>query len=212
MKHADVPYHGNPTNSYCALACYTMIGQYLLPDAGITFEMFGELADYQPGYVVWAYPVWKWMLGRGMHITDQDIMDQEVWAREGVKGLQKSVSPEEFEYYQKHTHDLEAVSKQVQLIADHPNFTSVAKKVTWDDIVAEFHKPGICDLTLNSKSLNRKPGLSIHRVVLLDITDDEVVFHNPRVDNDGAFQREQTQHFRAAVEDLSGPEVCRYWL
>lgn len=212
MKHQNVPYHGNPTNTYCALACATMIGQYLLPDENITFEALGELADYRPGYVVWLYPVWNWLMDRGIHIYDQDISDKEAWVREGVEGLKNSVGEKEFEFYQKNTYDLDKVTKQLIETDKHPNFTYKQKRVTWDDVIEEFSKPGICDLTLNGKYLARKEGFSVHRVVLLDITSDEVVFHNPRVDNDGAFQREPLDHFRAAFEKLDGAEVCRYWV
>lgn len=211
MKHPNVPYHGNPTDSHCALACYTMIGQYLLPNAGITFEMFGKLADYRPGYVVWAYPVWSWMLDCGIQIVNQDIIDQVAWAEQGSAGLKKSVSQEEFEYYKKNTHNLDAVSKQVKLVVEHPAFKAIKKQLSWDDIVDEFNKPGICDITLDGKLLGRESGFSIHRVVLLHIDDDEVVFHNPLVDDKGSFQKESVAHFRAAVESLSGPELCRYW-
>lgn len=213
MKHATVPYHGNPTSTFCALACYAMIGQYLLPDAGITFKMFGELADYRAGYVVWGYPVWQWLMDHGIHIHDQDISNKEAWIKEGVNGLKKSVSAKEFEYYQKNTYNLQTVTDQLKLVDNHPNFSYTQKKVTWEDIVQEFEKPGICELTLNGKFLAKKEGFSVHRVVLLgiDIARDEVVFHNPRIDNKGAFQRESIGHFRKAIESLSGPELCRYW-
>lgn len=51
----QVPYHDNPGNA-CALACYTMVTQYLLPDVDITFEQLGQLSDWQPVYVVWETP------------------------------------------------------------------------------------------------------------------------------------------------------------
>lgn len=212
MKHTDVPYYGNPSNTFCALACYAMIGQYLLPDTGISFEMFGELADYKPGYVVWAYPVWQWLMDHGIYIHDQDISNKDAWVKEGVVGLKNSVGKKEFEFYRKNTYDLEAVTEQLKLVNNHPNFLYTQKKVTWEDIVNEFNKPGICDLTLDGKFLSRKEGFSVHRVVLLDITQHEVVFHNPRVDNNGALQHEPLEHFRRAVENLNGPEVCRYWV
>lgn len=212
MKHSKVPYRGNPTNSYCALACYTMIGQYLLPDADITFEKFGKLAHYKPGHVVWAYPIWKWMLEHSIYIEDQDMIDQYAWAKQGIQGLKESVSKQEFEFYASNTYDLESVTKQVKLVVDHPNFRAIQKKLSWEDIVTEFNKPGICDITLDGKVLGRKPGFSVHRVVILNINNKDVVFHNPRVDNQGAFQKEPIAHFRKAVESLSGPELCRYWV
>ena len=55
----QVPYIANPDDSGCALACYTMVAQYLLPSLHITFEQVAEIADWKSGYVVWGFPVWK---------------------------------------------------------------------------------------------------------------------------------------------------------
>lgn len=49
MKQA--PYQPNPGNA-CALACYTMIAQYLLPKEHITFEQLGVIGNWRKGYVI----------------------------------------------------------------------------------------------------------------------------------------------------------------
>lgn len=207
-----VPYYGNPNNDWCALACYTMAAQYLLPDEGITFEQFKDLGEAKKGYVVWAFPIWKWMMDRGVHITNYDISDMDAWVKNGIGGLQNSLTPKEFEFYQKNTYDLEKVTGQAIVVHKHPNFVAKQAKVTWDMIVDEVNKPGICDLTLNGYTLHRVEGFSVHRVVLIDITNDEVIFHDPTAASDGAYKHESIEFFKTAIDGLSGPELTRYYL
>ncbi|OGL30026.1 hypothetical protein A3D14_00385 [Candidatus Saccharibacteria bacterium RIFCSPHIGHO2_02_FULL_47_12] len=207
-----VPYHGNPGNAACALACYTMAAQYLLPDEHITFEQMAKIARMKKGYVVWGFPAWKWMMDRGIHIADYDKSDIEAWAKEGIEGLRKTVAPKEFKYYQDNTEDLEKVTKQLALATEHTNFTYKQCHVTWDMIVEETKKPGICDVTLDGRKLHRADGFSVHRVILIEITDNEVIFHDPTQKNDGAYKHEPIDFFRAAVESLDGPELARYSL
>lgn len=205
----QVPYHGNPGNA-CALACYTMVAQYLLPNKGITFEKLAKIADWKKGYVVWGFPIWKWLMDKGIHITDIDVYDIKLWAKEGTEGFRKSFSAKEFQFYKDNTYDLDVISKQLSMVNNHPNFTYVRKKLTWDDVGKEFKKPGICDLTLDGRKLHREKGFSGHRVVLIDITDKEVIFHDPVKDNSGAYRHEPIEHFRASFESLDGPEIARY--
>jgi hypothetical protein len=207
----QVPYHDNPGNA-CALACYTMCAQYLFPDENISFEQLGKIADWHKGYVVWAFPVWKWLMDKGVKITDIDVINYEAWAKNGEKGLRDSVSSKEFEFYKSNTHDLSQVSHDIALVWSHPNFTYIRKKLTWDDVISEFQKPGICDITVDGMKIRRRPGFSLHRVVLVDINDAEVVFHDPNKDGSGAYRHESIKFFRSCFESLDGPEMARYSL
>lgn len=212
----NVPYHDNPGNA-CALACYTMVAQYLFPDDNITFEQLATITNWQKGYAVWGFPIWKWLMNKGMRLVDYDVIDYKEWATRGFNSLRKSLPEEEFNFYKKATYDVEAVRKQLDLAFKHPNFTYIRKRATWDDVVTEFHKPGICDLTLNSRALNsralnHKDGFLGHRVVLVDITDTEVIFHDPNKAGDGAYRHESLEHFRKVFESIDGPELARYSL
>ena len=206
-----VPYHDNPGNA-CALACYTMIAQYLLPDAGITFEQLGKVAGWRKGYVVWEFPVWKWLMDRGVHITDYDVIDYDAWVKQGVEGLRKSVPEEEFKWYEANTYDLNEVTGHIKEAFDQPNLTFIHKKATWKNVLDEYNKPGICDMVLNSRALNNKEGFAAHRVVLIEITDKEVVFHDPNFAGSGAYRRESIEHFRNAFEAIESPALARYSL
>src|ERR1035437_306613 len=138
----QVPYHDNPGNA-CALACYTMVAQYLLPNENITFEQLAAVADWKPGYVVWGFPVWKWLMDHGVSITDMDVIDYDRWAKEGTAGLKKSVPKKEFDYYQQFTYDLDWEARQASFTMGHKNFTYVHRSPTWAEVEEEFLKPGI---------------------------------------------------------------------
>lgn len=207
----DVPYHDNPGNA-CALACYTMVAQYLLPKANITFEQLAKIGNWREGYVVWEFPIWKWLMDKGIYITDYDVIDYDAWAKDGVSGLQNSIPAEEFNWYKENTYDLDEVTGHIQEAFAHSNFNYIRKKPDWDDVVAEYNRPGICDLVLNSHALNRKEGFAAHRVVIIEITDTEVVFHDPNYEGSGAYRHEPIDHFRKAFEAIESPALARYSL
>ncbi len=207
----SVPYHANPGNA-CALACYTMAAQYLLPDKGVTFEQLGKIGNWHRGYVVWAYPIWKWLMDHGLKITAIEDFDYEAWAREGEHHLRRTLPEKEYNYYKDNSYDLSAVSQQLDVVWNHPNFKFIRMRPTWKVVVSEFNKPGICDLTVNGRKIARKGGLSIHRVVIVDITDEEVVFHDPNEDGSGAYRHEPIEFFRTCFEELDSTDLARYSL
>ena len=207
----NVPYQGNAGNA-CALACYTMAAKYLLPDEDVTFEKLAEVADWKQGYVVWGFAVWKWLMDRGLHIVDYDTIDYLAWSKNGQDGLKVSVPEKEWEFYKENTFDLKEESKNIILAFNHPNFTYKRRRPTWEDVLREHNLPGVCDVTVNSRRLNHKKGFSGHRVVLLDITDKEVVFNNPQGDWSGEKRREPLAHFRKVFKDMEEPELARYYI
>ena len=207
----QVPYHDNPGNA-CALACYTMVAQYLLPEFNITFEQLAKIGNWRKGYVVWEFPIWDWLLDHGVYIIDYEPADNEAWVKYGVEGLKDSIPADEFAWYEKNTYDLAAVTKDLQKIIKHPHFTNIHRQPTWQDVVVEHAKSGICDITLNSKLLNHEEGIAVHRVVLLDITDKEVIFHDPNFDGSGIHRRESIEHFRRSLESLESRALARYSL
>lgn len=210
-----VPYERNRGNS-CALSCYTMVARYLFPDAKVSFDDLAKIAGFRVGYVVWGFPVWQWMIDRGAEIVDYDVVDYEAWAREGLEGYQKSVSAEHFGYVAGQTFDIEKDTQNLQKLFGDSAFSFVRKKVDWSDLVGEYEKPGICEVTLDAAVLDDGRGggeMSLHRVVLLGMEDGEVVFHDPNMAGTGAYRRVPTELFREAFLAVpDGAEICRYGL
>jgi hypothetical protein len=151
-------------------------------------------------------------MDKGLHVTAYDVIDYNAWAKQGVSGLQKSIPEDEFTWYQHNTYNLDDVTGHIQQACDHPNFTYLHRKPTWEDVVSEYQKTGLCDVVLNAQALNRKEGFVAHRVVIVEITNQEVVFNDPNFDGSGAGRREPIAHFKKVFESIESPSLARYSL
>jgi hypothetical protein len=153
------------------------------------------------------------MIEQGAHITDYDVIDYNAWAREGLDGYRKSVSPENFRRITDLTYNINKDTEDLRKLYNTPNFKFIKKRLAWNDVVRNFQKPGICDLTINIKLLDNSRSSNNHRVILLDITTDEVVFHDSDNKFSGANRREPLGKFVEAFESVpDGAELCRYSL
>lgn len=170
----------------------------------------GEIADWHPGYVVWEYLPWKWMMDQGVKITMINVVDYRMWAEQGIEGLKNLVTEKEFNFYQKESFDLKSDSMNIHAAFSHPNFTFINRELTWNDITEYTAKEGICDVTLNGRMLDKKDGFTIHRVVILDVSEDEVICHDPEPDDRGAYRKVRSDHFWKCVDDLADPQLTHY--
>lgn len=209
MTFKDIPYVGNP-GSACALACCTMVSTYFFPET--TFEKIARISRWKEGYVVWEMPFWNWIMEQGISVTNYDLIDFTAWAENGTRGLKTSVPKKEFTYYKEHTHDLESYTKDIQKMVVNPCFKQYQRNPTWSDLVTEFDRDAICTVVFNSAVLDGKEGFTLHQVVILDITDTEVIFHDSRGGGREMPKRHEThEHFcRAWLETTNAPSLTAY--
>lgn len=202
-----VPYVGSPKNA-CALACYTMVAKYFFPEA--TFNQIAKISDWRKGYVVWAFKFWLWIMNKGIKVTDYDKLSLKAWAKEGLKGLKRTVPEKEFNYYLKNSYDLEGLTADIPLVVNHPNFTHKRQNPTVADLNKAVKEQKICEVVLDSHTLDNIDGFSLHRVVVLDINKDTVTFHDPRL-KPRPYRKEDISHFKKAwLEKVSETELCIY--
>jgi hypothetical protein len=107
----NIPYEKNQGNA-CALACYTMTARYFFTES--SFEQIAKISDWKPGFVIWPYKFWLWLLDKGIKITDFDLIDAEAWANDGLEGLRKSISAKEYEFYLANTKDIDSYSEDIK--------------------------------------------------------------------------------------------------
>jgi hypothetical protein len=202
-----IPYFKNQGNA-CALACYAMVAKYFFPET--TFNEIAKISDWEPGYVVWGLKFWYWLMEKGIKIENYDLIDYEAWAKEGLVGLRKSISKKEFEYYQKNSKDLAGLSKYILKVINHKNFIYHRQKPSFNDLIKAFQEGAVCEVVLNSASLDKEKGLFLHRVVIVDINGKSITFHDPR-EKPRPARKESLELFKKAwLEDLSEPELCIY--
>lgn len=203
----DIHYISNPGNA-CALACYTMTAKYFFPEK--TFKEIAKISNWEPGYVVWGFKFWLWIMDKGIRVTDYDLADLQKWSNEGMAGLRESISETEFNFLKNNTKDLESYSSDIKKVLNHPNFTYHRRKATFADLEEAFQKGAVCEVVLNPKTLNGKDGYGLHRVVVLDITDQEIIFHDPSKNNPKPKRRESRELFEKAWLGINEPELCIY--
>lgn len=203
----DIPYVGAPENA-CALACYTMVAKYFFPET--TFEKIAKISNWEKGYVVWAFRFWRWIMDKGIKVEDYDLISLKAWADEGTEGLKKSASEKEFNFYKSNTKNLEKLTDDIRKVIRHKNFTYHQQKPTFSDLLNAFRKGGVCEVVLDSRTLDGKKGFSLHRVVILDVSDNFVVFHDP-IEIPRPARKVSAKLFRKAwLGVVSQPELCVY--
>jgi len=81
-----------------------------------------------------------------------------------------------------------------------------------DDLINAYNRGAVCEVVLNSRALDNKDGIVLHRVEILYIDDNKVIFHDPRKEPRPA--REETKEFfkKAWLEMPDSPELCVYEL
>ncbi len=203
----DIPYIQAPENA-CALACYTMVPKHYFPE--MTFEEMGEICEWTPGYVVWPFKFWQWMLARGFTIVDYDAIGYEAWAREGVEGLRRSIPAAEFQYYKDNTLNLASYTEDIRSVLAHPNFNNAQRKPTFADLTDALAAGKVCEVVLDSGTLDGDGEFSLHRVVVLDANADRVTFHDPREEPMPARKESTALFTKAWLETVSEPELCTY--
>jgi hypothetical protein len=149
-------------------------------------------------------------MDRGIVVEDNDLIDLAGWAKEGVEGLRKSVSMKEFEYYQTHSVNLDELTKCIPGVYEHKNFSYHRRKPTMELLVEALGMGKVCEVVLDSHALDGIEGFALHRVVVLGMEGDEVVFHDPRPEP-LAQRRESIGLFKKAwLENVGEPELCIY--
>jgi hypothetical protein len=182
-----IPFFENP-GSACALACYTMTAN-----------------------VIWPFSFWIWMMDQGIQITDFDTIDYEKWSEEGIEGLRDSLSQRDFEYYQKVTKDIDALREDIKKVFEHKNFTYHKRSPVFLDLEDAFKNGAVCEVTLNSATLDKEEDFLPHRVVILDITKETITFHDPRKTKPYPKRCVDLELFKKAwLEADVTPELCVY--
>lgn len=203
----EIPYISSPKNA-CALACYAMTAKYFFPKT--TFNQIAKMSDWKKGKVVWPFKFWLWIMDKGIKVIDFDTIDYPGWANEGLKGLQQSISKKEFDWLVKNSDDLNILGKQINKVLNHKNFTHKKEKPKLDDLTLAVASGKICEVIVDSHTLDNIPGFALHRVVVTGIKDNHIYFHDPR-EIPKPNRKETVKHFvkswLGAVED---PELCIY--
>ena len=186
-----------------------MTARFFFSDS--TFKQIAEISNWTPGYVVWAFKFWLWIMDKGIMVEVYDVIDYEAWASKGIEGLKKAIPKKEYDFYVKNTKDIESLSSDIKKVLEHPNYQYSKRKPTIDDLRKAFSSGAVCEIVLDSVALDRKEGFGLHRIVVVDIDDKYITFHDPRKDVALPHRKETIEHFKYAwLDKVDAPELCIY--
>lgn len=205
----NIPYVKPPDENACALACYTMVAKHFFSE--ITLEQVAKISQWDPGYVVWSFKFWLWIMDKGIKIVEYDTLDYEIWAERGEEGLKESIGEKEFLFYKENTKDLGAYSEDIKRVLQHKNFTHIKAKPTFVHLEKAYRNGAVCEVVLDSATLDGDSGFSLHRVVILEVGD-SVTFHDPREDKAMPSRRISSELFEKGwLQAIKEPELCAYF-
>jgi len=183
-----------------------MVAKSYFPET--TLEDIAKISCWQPGYVVWGFRFWLWMMDKGVSITNYDQFDLEQWSKKGLRGLEMSVSREAFKYYIAHSLDLEKETEYLTQVRKHPNFLYKQVKPALEELSKSLNSNSAVEVILNSSANEKSASLTLHRVVVLDINQKQVIFHDPQI---GPNTEVSMQEFENAwLKKNPEPELCVY--
>lgn len=86
------------------------------------------------------------------------------------------------------------------------------KKIpTFFDLENAFKKGSVCEVTLDARTLDGKDGFSMHRVVILDIINNSIIFHDPRLNELKPARVENKKLFiKSWLNTAACPKLCIY--
>jgi len=210
-----VPYIKSPSENACALACHLMVAKTFFPET--TLDDLKSILRWKEGYVVWAFPFWSWLLDRGIEITDYDSIPYDTWLAKGFSGLKTALSQQVYSYLESHTHDPDSyLPDMAKLFTAGGPFSYIQRQPRLSDLKTALDEGALCEVVIDSRAMNNTEGFSLHRVLVLDIDDTHITFHDPVWPDaeERPFRKETIDHFlKAWPSELAGAdsaELCIY--
>lgn len=207
----QIPYVQSPDENACALASYAMVAKYFFPES--TLEEIAKVSQWRPGYVVWSFKFWLWIMDKGITVVEHDPLDYGAWAEHGEEGLKESVGEKEFQFYKENTLALETYSEDIKRVLQHENFEHKKQKPTFADLENAYQERAACEVVLNSSTLDGESEFTLHRVVVLEVTKDTVTVHDPREPDEEALPARKVERSlfeKAWLHDVEESELCVY--
>ena len=129
-----------------------------------------------------------------------------------MESLKNEMAEQEYNFIIKNTWQIDSYANDIKKVLEHPNFTFKRERPCWNDLQRAFEEGTVCEVVLDAVTLDEQDGdIVLHRVVILDINDREIIFHDPRTNKSMPIRKEHIELFKKAwLSVLDSPELCIY--
>ncbi len=172
-----VPFVPNSEDDlHCFQASYLSIAKYYIPDFGMSWDDWCSVTGYEEGKGTWASAGLLWFKNQGFSVRHISLFDYERFIELGADYLVELVGEEVGNWQIKHTNLPLEIERAKQLLK---NSLVEKSEPSLDDIRRYISDGWLVRVLVNSRTLNGKEGYVGHSVVVTDIDDLNVVFHDP---------------------------------
>lgn len=194
------PTPGHPEGVHCVETSLKMILKYFEPNKEYSIKELEKITGKQPEKGSWSFQWSIWFTKHGYTVKHYTTFDFRSFMDEGIDYIRREYGDEVADW-QAQNSDVE----QARLLTkEYLNGVEVvAKKPTINDIRKEHSAYSLVKPMLNSRMLNNKEGYEGHSVVVIEVDDENIWFHDPGLP---AFENRKVSHqlFQEAMDSFGG--------
>lgn len=155
-----------------------MVASYFFEDAP-DFEAMGSICRWKKGYVVWEFPFFLWFSAQGGKVEFWDTLDYALWLEQGFEALKDSLGEGEYAYYVTNSHDLNALRQDIAACLEG-DVIFHHQKPSLEILREQIAQGRLCTVVLDHAAIEGKGGeVVMHQMLVLDLTETDVICHNP---------------------------------
>lgn len=175
MKRVPVFVANSKDNMHCVNAVFRMVHKYFF-GRDLSWKEIDKLTKAVPGKGTWTFVGEMEFAKRGLGVKNIEPISYKQLYKEGVDYLSRKVGKDTARYYRERS-NIETVIRYI------PEYLEVVKhetrRVSIKEIVTLLKKENLIGVEINSRILNRKPGFSLHFVLLYDFDGENIILHDP---------------------------------
>lgn len=206
MKY-NIPQIKQIDETSCASANYTMVANAL--NLSYSLEDILRVTKSEIGFV----PFWKFLLeNHDIEIIDFNENDLKVWAEKGFEVFEKEIDEKTFNFLKDRIVFPDKYQDGLKFLFKNKSFKFFHQKPSTDLLKEYFAKGYVCEVMLDPWLIygEEPPRYSLHRVFIVDINNNEIIFHDPAFDGE-AFYKSDVVKFEKAFK-IDGAELACYKL
>lgn len=173
----SISFYPNTDNLHCFEACFKMILKYYLPERDFSWEELDEMSAKQPNLATWPQQMMFNLHSMGFDIVMIEGFNGSAFVKDGAEYLKRTFGEETAAWQIAHS--------------DIPAEQSIYKKLLATNAHIEVRQPSLGEFkeyldqgylitcTVNSRRLNSKEGYVGHAIVVYDMDDTHITFHDP---------------------------------
>lgn len=175
----NIPFYKNlDDDTHCIQAALKIVLGFYNPEKEYSFEELNKITAHVPGKWTWQYAMVDWLGSNGFLAVAIEDFDTEEFVEKGEEYLKKHWKEEVFAT-QKQFSNFSEERIYAKKALQNKNVSLPNKIAKFADLEKYYEEEYIVIASINPKVLDGEEGYASHVVVVTDLNDKEITFHDP---------------------------------